>query len=57
MMNRASERQRGRERTFDKPILISRGKHVGRGSMNEAIVGAGEWRQPGEEGRLGRPVY
>ncbi len=25
--------------------------------MNEAIVRAGEWRQQGEEGRLGWPVY
>lgn len=34
-MNGASERQRGRERTFDKPILISRGE-ICRQSMAEA---------------------
>lgn len=47
-----------REGTFDKPILISRGKHVGRGRMNEAIVGAGGESACGRRGGgLGRPVY
>lgn len=46
-----------REGTFDKPILISSGKHVGRGRMNEAIVRAGGSRRVGGGGRLGRPVY
>lgn len=47
-----------REGTFDKPILISSGKHVGRGRMNEAIVGAGGESVCGRRGgRLGRPVY
>lgn len=60
MMKGQKERKREWERTFDKPILISRGK-ICRQSMAEAGWMRPLWEQGSggnrEEGRLGWPVY
>lgn len=59
-MKGAKERKSEWERTFDKPILISRGK-ICRQSMAEAGWMRPLWEQGSggnrEEGRLGWPVY